>query len=275
MKLSLYFAATLASLLTTSTALPFDASSYNLDARDLGDFEFHDLAARDFDYEELGARDFDDLDVRDFSELEVRVTPKAPAKPAAKPKAASTPAKGKKVCTKKGKKQRRTTPPSAKSKIPALFHGTKTDQVADLRKGIKVDNMPGDFHPSGAFYLTDRMETAAQFACHSGGSAKTVAVFEYSWDPAGHSVYEFPSQTTLWKDYTRKNIDDRNHVCAGWDAIIKNDMITGPMRGAIDIENKLTSNFWQYAATAKGISGLKLTKVHENVDCSNHPQGDC
>jgi len=274
MKLSLYFAATLASLLTTSTALPFDASSYNLDARDLGDFEFHDLAARDFDYE-LGARDFDDFDVRDLSELEARATPKTPAKPAAKPAPASAKKKG--ICMRKGKKQKRSNPPSAKSKIPSLFHGTRNEEVAGLRKGIKVENGPGDFHPSGAFYLTDRMETAAQYACHVGIGAKpkTVAVFEYSWDPAGHNVYEFASQTSLWKDYVTKNIDDRSHVCAGWDAITKNDMITGPMRGQVDIDNGLSSNFWQYAATAKGISGLKLKAVHENLDCSKYPQGDC
>jgi len=105
MKLSLYFVATLASLLATSTALPFDTSSYDLETRDVGEFNFHDLAARDFgelDYEELAAREFDDLEdlfVRDFSELEVRGPPAKPTP--------SKPAPGKSASTKsKGKKQK-------------------------------------------------------------------------------------------------------------------------------------------------------------------------
>ncbi|KAF8060861.1 hypothetical protein FPV67DRAFT_1452928 [Lyophyllum atratum] len=89
MKLSLFFAAIVTSLLSLSTAAPIEYS-VDLEARGLGDLELSDMITRD-----LGYRDLPDLSTREFADV---VVVRAPAKPAR----AKTPAAGGKAKPPKG-----------------------------------------------------------------------------------------------------------------------------------------------------------------------------
>jgi len=149
-----------------------------------------------------------------------------------------------------------------------LFKAVANDE-ATISNLISNPNPPrnekGDFSNTGAFYLTDTWQAAAQAACYGSGQAiDSVAVIQYKWNPTPDTkILEFRSANTQWRSF----ITTKNNQF-----VQNNDMIAGPP----DFRKDITTAFWQYAINSdKGMQNLDLSAVYQPIFCKDIPKGNC
>jgi len=193
--------------------------------------------------------------------------------------AVAAPAKGstsKTSVTSQPKKiSKRGNHPSAKGKI-TLFHGTESD-FGDLN--FQYASTGGDFHfGKRAFYLTDTLKHAAQYACVSyclvEQGIADATVIEYTWD-GSNNIHEFTGLSDpKWAGYQAWVKADGNPANSEYSGYHSMDMVTGPMRSQIDIDNKMAADFWQYTLLSETAAKAKLhrVKVHQ-VPCKDVAPG--
>jgi hypothetical protein len=176
--------------------------------------------------------------------------------------------------------------PDAKGPI-TLYHGTETTNIASIKKGLVLSSIPGDMAHSGGFYLTQKSDFAAQFACHAKDTKPDrVSVLTYEWHPTpqtkilewtsstelkgGHSLEDFILINNFGDHKTDKTSSDdfkkwRDSLLAGV------SMVTGPMN-VMPEDACLDVNFWQYAVIDKKDLAL-LKQVGDPVEklCKDVP----
>jgi hypothetical protein len=131
-------------------------------------------------------------------------------------------------------------------------------------------NEKGDFSSSGAFYLTDTWQAAAQAACYgSGQPVDKVAVIQYNWVPTQDlKIMEFQNSNVQWRAF----VDANKGKGKADPSIASSDMIVGPL----DSRKDITTTFWQYAVNSdKAMQSLDLVSVFQPVLCANIPKGNC
>jgi len=161
--------------------------------------------------------------------------------------------------------------PSAKGSI-TLYHGTPTDFA---EPAFGDGNSMGDFHfGKKAFYMTDTIKAAAQYACLSWCMAPEdeAIVIEYKWD-GSNNIHEFTGLTDPnWKGYQAWVAADGKPANAEYAKIHTQDMVTGPMRSAGDIINGFYPDFWQYTLMSATAATSKLHRIAvHKVQCKEVP----
>ncbi|KAJ6602419.1 hypothetical protein DFH09DRAFT_1124826 [Mycena vulgaris] len=184
-----------------------------------------------------------------------------------------------------------TVAPSSKSGPLWLYHGTSITNAQRIVQGgpsLPQERngapSPGQFSYHGAFYLTDKLEAAAEYAVSHSSGASHIAVLAFPWNGAKLRIQEYRDQswlgfvkyfifsmtnfghdvTTIFsfdtfkkvglvrgkgKRARRMTLDELRWKAAK--TVRKSDMITGPML------NVLSKNVWQYAITTrKGLHSL-------------------
>ena len=131
-------------------------------------------------------------------------------------------------------------------------------------------NEKGDFSSSGAFYLTDTWQAAAQAACYASGQpVDKVAVIQYNWTPTQDmKITEFQNSNVQWRAF----VDASQGKGKADPSVVSSDMIVGPL----DARKDITTTFWQYAVNSdKAMQNLDLVSVFQPVLCANIPRGNC
>ncbi|CAK5280872.1 unnamed protein product [Mycena citricolor] len=176
-----------------------------------------------------------------------------------------------------------------------LFHGTDKGSSQSVKTKpllSKIEAQIGDFnHGSSAFYLTDSLLGAAQFACliqantlssAAAIAASSVDVVEFEWNPPTNTrIHNFASRDQAWLSFVTHNGAGPENVSkeegAAADEILSNsDMIVGPVANNGQ-PKPFTDSFFQYAMLQQktiddGLVGPN-TIIHSNILCKNVPKG--